>query len=101
MLTCGSLLGFGANEAIGKNGLDQRKDMLALGLPAHDAASRLSFTAPLPISVRVRGLEEFDDMLPGWTCPLSHELVELGPQLHQRGIDDGARGIQQPQDIGL
>ena len=54
VLACLPLLGFGTNEAIGEDGLNQLKDPFALGLPTHDAASRLRLTAPLPVPVRVR-----------------------------------------------
>jgi len=35
---------------MGENGLDQRKDQLALRLSSHDPASGLGLAAPLPYS---------------------------------------------------
>jgi len=96
-----SFLRLGANEAIGENGLDQRKDQLALRLSSHDPASGLGLAAPLPVSMRVRRVDQVHDVFPGRASSLLHELVEMRPQQRERLIDHGAGSIQQTQGIGL
>ncbi len=95
VLACRSLLGLGANEAIGEDGLNQRKDLLALRLSSHDPASSLGLAAPLPVPMGVRRVDQLHDMFPGWASSRLQEVVKLRPELDQGCIDHRAAGIEQ------
>src|SRR6266567_4519678 len=52
-------------EAMGEDGLDQCKDLLALRLSSHDPSSGLGLAAPLPVPMRVRRVDQLHDVFPG------------------------------------
>ncbi len=82
--------------------MDELKPLFALGLPAHDATGRLSFTPPLPVSMGSRRSHEFHYVLPGRACSsFCHELIQVWPELDQHRVDHRTRSIQQTQRISL
>ena len=87
VLARGPLALFGTNEAFGEDGLDQRKHLLAHSLCPHDTPGSFTFTAPLPIPVKIRGPHEVANLLPGWSWVLCHKVIQAWPQLHQCAID--------------
>src|SRR5260221_3460587 len=88
-----SLLGFGANEAIGEDRLVQLKDLLTLSLTAPQATGRLPLASALPITVRRWGPDELSHLFPGRAWMRGHEVIEVWPQLHQRCIHYQTTGI--------
>src|SRR5260370_21712490 len=92
-----SLLGFGANEAIGEDRLDQLKDLLTLSLPAHQATGRLTFASPLSITGTRWGPDELSHLFPGRSWLRGHEDIDGWPLLHQRCIHYHTTSILHPK----
>jgi len=101
VLPCRSLLGFGADEAISENGLDQFKGFLPFCLASEQSVYCFTLASPLPIPMWEWASHIFADLLPGRPCPFTPKLIEVRSQDCEGQIDDLSACIKQAKCIGL